>query len=150
MTATTDRQPGLPDGFEDALSHLQCALVARRSRTDPEGLTWQQYDALELLRLRGAMTPSQLGERLGVSRQTTSKALRVLKDLHLVGQRPAGPDRREVDTYLTPEGAAHLTRAAAQRRHNARTAAGALSPGERALFAELCARAARALEEDAG
>ncbi|UUZ97886.1 hypothetical protein LJK87_10225 [Paenibacillus sp. P25] len=33
--------------LEDALSHLQCVLVARRTRINPEQITWAQYDVLE-------------------------------------------------------------------------------------------------------
>ncbi|MGW3496576.1 MarR family winged helix-turn-helix transcriptional regulator [Streptomyces sp. NPDC001020] len=135
-----------PDELEDALSHLQCVLVARRTRSNPEGVTWQQYDVLELLRIRGPMTPSALSNSLGVSRATTSKALRVLKDLGLVGQRTLGEDRRELTTSLTPAGETFLTRVAEQRRENARIVETALSPGERAMFAELCHKAANTLE----
>ncbi|KOV76484.1 MarR family transcriptional regulator [Streptomyces sp. NRRL WC-3723] len=136
----------VPGELEDALSHLQCILVARRTRSNPEGVTWQQYDVLELLRIRGPMTPSGLSASLGVSRATTSKALRVLKDLELVDQRTLGEDRRELTTSLTPAGEAFLTRVAEQRRENARIVEAALSPGERAMFVELCHKVAGALE----
>ncbi|MFE7649278.1 MarR family winged helix-turn-helix transcriptional regulator [Streptomyces phaeoluteigriseus] len=138
--------PAVPGELEDALSHLQCILVARRTRSNPEGVTWQQYDVLELLRIRGPMTPSVLSASLGVSRATTSKALRVLKDLGLVGQQTIGEDRRELTTSLTPTGESFLTRVAEQRRENARIVGSTLSPGERAMFVELCNKVADALE----
>ncbi|MCH4272774.1 hypothetical protein [Kerstersia gyiorum] len=37
--------------MENALSHLQCILVARRTRYTPEAVSWAQYDILELLRV---------------------------------------------------------------------------------------------------
>ncbi|MQY33683.1 hypothetical protein SRB17_16470 [Streptomyces sp. RB17] len=138
--------PPAPGELEDALSHLQCILVARRTRSNPEGVTWQQYDVLELLRIRGPMTPSVLSGSLGVSRATTSKALRVLKDLGLVGQQTLGEDRRELTTSLTATGESFLTRVADQRRDNAAIVEAALSPGERAMFVELCHKVAGALE----
>ncbi|MEU3186064.1 MarR family transcriptional regulator [Streptomyces sp. NPDC006923] len=141
-----DMPPGEPGELENALSHLQCILVAQRTRSNPEGVTWQQYDLLELLRIRGPMTPSFMSTALGVSRQTTSKALRVLKDLGLVGQETTGEDRRELITSLTTTGLAFLTRVAHSRRENARVATDALSAGERAMFAELCEKVTAALE----
>ncbi|MFD8824964.1 MarR family winged helix-turn-helix transcriptional regulator [Streptomyces sp. NPDC059605] len=135
-----------PSELEDALSHLQCVLVARRTATNPEGVNWQQYDILEMLRIRGATSPSRLSESLGVSRQTASKALRVLKDLELVRQAALGEDRREHTTSLTPKGHAFLAGAARSRRENARAAVEALSPGEQAMFTEMCRKVAGSID----
>ncbi|MCM6778283.1 MarR family winged helix-turn-helix transcriptional regulator [Nocardia sp. CDC159] len=134
--------------IENALAYLTCVLVARRTRTTPERVTWQQYDVLEMLRLHGPMTPSALSESLRVSRPTMSKALRVLKDRHLVEQAALGADRREQTTSLTAAGREFLDRAAQCRRDNADIAASVLSPAERRVFAELCARVAAALGSD--
>ncbi|MEV5703603.1 MarR family transcriptional regulator [Actinoallomurus sp. NPDC052274] len=146
--APPEMPSGEPDELEDALSHLQCVLVARRALANPEGVTWQQYDVLELLRIRGPMMPSALSTALGVSRQTISKALRILKDLGLVGQETVGADRRELTTFLNAEGHAFLARIAHGRRDNARAVAAALTPAERAMFAELCEKATVALGFD--
>lgn len=146
--ARTTGAPDLaaPSELEDALSRLQCVLVARRTATNPEGVTWPQYDVLETLRIRGATTPSRLSESLGASRQTVSKTLRVLKDLGLIRQTAAGEDRREQTTSLTPEGRTFLANAARSRRENARAATEVLSPGERALFAEMCQKVAASID----
>ncbi|MGW4843860.1 MarR family winged helix-turn-helix transcriptional regulator [Nocardia brasiliensis] len=133
------------DGVENALAHLTCVLVARRTRTTPERVTWQQYDVLEMLRLRGPMTPSALSESLSVSRPTMSKALRVLKDQHLVTQAALGTDRREQTTSLTADGREFLDRAAECRRENAKIAESVLDPAEQAVFAQLCGRVAEAI-----
>ncbi|WP_405162954.1 MarR family transcriptional regulator [Nocardia sp. NBC_01499] len=133
------------DGIENALAHLTCVLVARRTRTTPERVTWQQYDVLEMLRLHGPMTPSSLSDALSVSRPTMSKALRVLKDQGLVQQAALGTDRREQTTSLTPIGREFLDRAAECRRDNAKIAASALTPTEQAAFAELCGKVAEAI-----
>ncbi|QFU90217.1 MarR family winged helix-turn-helix transcriptional regulator [Amycolatopsis sp. YIM 10] len=135
------------DTVDNALALLTCVLVARRARVNPEGVTWQQYDVLELLRLRGPMKPSELGESLGVSRQTTSKALRVLKDQNLVAQAALGTDRREQTTSLTEAGHAFLDRAARSRRENAKIVEAALDPDEQAAFAALCDKVSTAFQE---
>lgn len=145
MMATVNRMDS-PSPLEDALSRLQCVLVARRSRYNPETVTWGQYDILELLRLHGAATPSTLGERLGTARTGISKALRVLKDQGLVAQAQAAGDRREQVTILTALGEDFLARAATGRHDAAQRLAGALTPGEQAIFTELCNKASAALE----
>lgn len=141
--ADSSRSPG---PLENALSRLQCVLVARRSRYTPETVTWGQYDILELLRLHGAATPSQLSERLGIARTGVSKALRVLKDLDLVAQTSADGDRREQVTILTEHGLDFLARAAIGRQDAAQRVMAALTPGEQAIFAELCNKASATLE----
>ncbi|WP_189059969.1 MarR family winged helix-turn-helix transcriptional regulator [Longimycelium tulufanense] len=146
-TSSPQPTPEQPCDLENALSHLQCVLVAQRTRTNPEGVTWTQYDILELLRIRGPMTPSALSVSLGSSRPSVSKALRTLKDRHLIRQQAAGEDRREQLTSLTEGGLQFLTRAAHSRRENAAVAVEALSPGEQAMFAELCHKVAAALEQ---
>ncbi|GAA2447336.1 hypothetical protein GCM10010433_56260 [Streptomyces pulveraceus] len=135
-----------PSELEDALSHLQCVLVARRTATNPEGINWQQYDVLEMLRIRGAMNPSRLSESLGVSRQTASKALRVLKDLELIQQAALSEDKREHTTSLTPKGHAFLASAARSRQENVRAAMEVLSPGEQAMFTEMCQKVADSID----
>ncbi|MBY8885458.1 MarR family transcriptional regulator [Streptomyces sp. PTM05] len=136
---------GLRAEIEDTLAYLTCSLVARRTRATPERVTWQQYDVLELLRLRGPMTPSLLSESLGVSRQTMSKALRILKDQELVEQSAQSADKREQTTSITMRGHEFLARAARGRRENAKVVEGALSAEEQAAFVELCGKVANAL-----
>lgn len=135
-----------PGALENALSTLQCILVARRARYTPEAVNWAQYDVLELLRLQGPATPSSLSERLGVARSAISKSLRVLKDLGLVEQAQGGGDRREQVTVLTPRGGDFLARAASGRQDAARRAMAVLSAGEQAIFAELCEKVSAALQ----
>lgn len=137
--------PGRPGELENALSYLQCVLVARRTRATPEKITWSQYDVLETLRIHGPMTPSAIGESLGISRQSTSKLLRVLKDQFLIEQASRGTDRREQTTSLTGEGEEFLMRAAQGRRETAKVAGTALTSGEASLFAELCQKVADSL-----
>lgn len=134
-----------PGALENALSHLQCILVARRTRYTPEAVSWAQYDILELLRLQGPMTPSLLGERLGAARTGISKSLRVLKDLNLVEQIQGDGDRRAQVTTLTRQGREFLVRAATGRRDAAQCVMATLTPGEQAMFTELCEKVSAAL-----
>lgn len=142
---TTDQSDEVPGALENALSHLQCILVARRTRYAPEAVSWAQYDILELLRLQGPMTPSLLGDRLGAARTGISKSLRVLKDLKLVEQMQGDGDRREQVTALTRQGCDFLARAATGRRDAAQCVMATLTAGEQAMFTELCEKVSAAL-----
>lgn len=135
--------------LEESLSLLQCELLARRNRYTPEAVTWAQYDVLEALRVGGALRPSIMSERLGVSRTQLSKALRVLKDLALIEQSSDNMDRRAQETRLSSLGEAFMERAALQRRDAARLVASAMTPGEQAIFAELCQKAVKGLQTEA-
>lgn len=134
-----------PSALENALSHLQCILVARRTRYTPEAVSWAQYDILELLRMQGPMTPSLLGDRLGATRTGISKSLRVLKDLNLVEQMQGDGDRREQVTALTRQGRDFLARAASGRHDAAQCVMAVLTSGEQAIFTELCEKVGAAL-----
>lgn len=57
-------------------------------------------DLIEILIDEGAQTPTQLAERLGMSRQGASKHLQILADAGLVTVRQRG---REKYYHLTPE-----------------------------------------------
>ncbi|MEO1819025.1 MarR family transcriptional regulator [Pseudomonas sp.] len=137
--------------IESALSLLQCELVARRNRYTPEAITWAQYDVLEILRVNGALRPSAISKRLGISRTQLSKALRVLKDLALVEQMADDTDRRAQATRLSEQGVAFMQRAAMQRQGAAQLVASVMTSGEQAIFAELCRKAVSGLQmEDIG
>lgn len=136
----------VPSALENALSRLQCVLLARRLRYTPESVSWAQYDVLEVLRLNGPMTPSALSDKLGVTRPTLSKTLRVLKDLALVAQAQTNDDRREQTTSLSDLGRDFLMRAASGRRDAAEKVMIALTPGEQAIFIELCQKTSEALD----
>ncbi|MFD0710781.1 MarR family winged helix-turn-helix transcriptional regulator [Paenibacillus sp. GCM10027626] len=138
-------QTSQPSELENALSHLQCALVARRTRINPEQITWAQYDVLEILRLRGPMLPSVISETLGISRPTASKILRALKDKQFIEQKAHGEDRREQMTSLAEKGREFLIYTAKSRHEAAALAASVLTPGEQSIFAELCLKVATAL-----
>ncbi|HHE6470365.1 TPA: MarR family winged helix-turn-helix transcriptional regulator [Providencia rettgeri] len=138
----------MPNSLEDALSLLQCTLVARRVSFTPEQITWGQYDVLEILRLKGDLTPSQLSQALGLSRQNLSKFLRVLKSYEFVEQYQSEEDRRELITRLTEKGHHFLQRAATGRAENAEKVKVALTPQEQKLFITLSQKITHALGHD--
>lgn len=131
--------------LENALSLLQCTLVAQRTRYTPEQITWGQYDILELLRLRGDLTPSQLSDTLAISRQNLSKFMRGLKTLGFIGQYRSDKDKRELITHLTDDGHAFLARAALGRKQNAEKIRLDLTRDEQARFIELSHKIINAL-----
>lgn len=139
-----------PSAIENALSLLQCELVARRNRYTPEAINWAQYDVLDVLRVSGPLRPSLISQRLGISRVQLSKALRVLKDLDLVEQLSDDTDGRAQATQLSSLGIAFMERAAKQRHDAAQLVASVMSPGEQAIFAELCHKAVKGLRQQAG
>ncbi|KJY65642.1 MarR family winged helix-turn-helix transcriptional regulator [Bifidobacterium polysaccharolyticum] len=96
-------QPNKPSPLYDALMYLQCEFVAERNRVNPGNITWQQFDILNVLRT-GASTPSQIGQRLGITRSKVSKNLSTLRDLGYIRQVPDAHDRRELETNLTQDG----------------------------------------------
>lgn len=132
--------------LEVALSLLQCELVARRNRFTPEAITWAQYDVLEVLRVNGALRPSIISDRLGISRTQLSKALRVLKDLELIEQVSDDTDRRALATRLSDQGKDFMERAARQRHSSTQLAESFMTSGEQAIFAELCLKAVKGLQ----
>lgn len=131
--------------LEDALSLLQCTLVARRISFTPEQVTWGQYDVLEILRLKGDLTPGQLSQLLGISRQNLSKFLRVLKSYDFVSQYQSKQDKREFITHLTDAGQDFLQRAATARTENAMKIQQALTEEEQVLFISLANKVTSAL-----
>ncbi|WP_225999905.1 MarR family winged helix-turn-helix transcriptional regulator [Paenibacillus sp. BJ-4] len=135
------------DELGNALSFLQCVLVARRSKINPEHITWAQYDVLELLRIRGPLVPSVISDALGSSRSSTSKILRMLKDKQLIQQTEGQQDRREQTTAITNKGQEFLAGASQSRNEAAEIAASILTKGEQAIFAELCHKVAAALQD---
>ncbi|MEH0876603.1 helix-turn-helix domain-containing protein [Pectobacterium cacticida] len=133
------------DSLETALSRLQCVLVARRAYYTPEKVSWLQYDILDMLRLNGPMTPSVMSECLGVTRTSMSKSLRMLKDLSFITQDQDGVDRREQRTTISASGKDFLSRATTGHHDMAKLVMETLTPGEQAIYTELCHKVARAL-----
>ncbi|NHB94076.1 MarR family transcriptional regulator [Photorhabdus cinerea] len=145
---TTDNQDTCDTtitSFEDALSRLQCVLVARRTITNPEGISWAEYDTLHLLRQYQSMNPTAISEKLGFTRSKMSKILRLLKDNEFIKQETGENDKRELVTKLSPKGLMFLQRVESNRHNMADIVASNMSQSEIAIFTELCHRAANLL-----
>ncbi|WP_265459641.1 MarR family winged helix-turn-helix transcriptional regulator [Enterococcus sp. HY326] len=90
--------------LSSALKNLQCELVAERNIRNPQNITWLQYDILNALSNGKEELPSEISILLGISRAKLSKALKELKAMHYVQQKPSEKDGRELVTFLTEEG----------------------------------------------
>lgn len=90
--------------LEDCLMDLQCELVAERNRRNPQNISWLQYDILRLLKSETEIVPSKINLILGVSRTKLSKALKELKLMSYIQQKPNEKDGRELLTVLTKSG----------------------------------------------
>lgn len=90
--------------LKNILNNLQCELVAERSRVNPQGINWLQYDILNILRKETKMLPSEISILLGISRTKLSKSLKELKLMDYVQQQPSKEDGRELVTFLSKEG----------------------------------------------
>ena len=134
--------------LENTLSLLQCTLVAQRTISSPEKVTWAQYDVMEMLRLQGDLTPSDLSQKLGISRQNVSKSLRALKKHQFVSHYQSETDKRELVTQLTPEGEEFLSRAATGRTRNAEKVFASLDDDEQRQFRILSRKVIDALTRD--
>ncbi|WP_438495282.1 MarR family winged helix-turn-helix transcriptional regulator [Paenibacillus sp. IHBB 3054] len=92
------------DSINDVLINLQCELVAERNRVNPKEINWLQYDILHLLSQQKWQLPSEMSTSLGISRTKLSKALKVLKQMGYITQKPSEMDGRELVTLLTDAG----------------------------------------------
>ncbi|WP_434777230.1 MarR family winged helix-turn-helix transcriptional regulator [Neisseria sp. Ec49-e6-T10] len=137
----------LEESLAQALSLLQCNLVAQRQKHTPEMITWAQYNVLDILSSCGQATPSLLSTKLGISRQNLSKSLRTLKKLELVHQIKSDDDGRVMITLLTQKGFDFLERAANGRTYIMEQVQLVLTSGEQAILVELCNKINDALEQ---
>lgn len=90
--------------LENVLKNLQCELVAERNRINPQTISWLQYDILTLLNSESEILPSKICILLGISRTKLSKALKELKLMKYIQQKPSNKDGRELLTFLTKDG----------------------------------------------
>lgn len=78
--------------------------MAERTRNNPKTISWLQYDILNLLNSEDEMLPSKISILLGTSRTKLSKALKELKVMNYIQQKPSDKDGRELLTFLTKDG----------------------------------------------
>lgn len=133
--------------LEEGLSRLQCELVAERNRINTYNISWFQYDLLECLYQTGRIRPAELSNILGVSRSKISKGLKILKEIGYIKQKKSNYDARELWTELTDKGFNFLKVTQKGHEHLAEIAASTLTENEQLLFAELCLKVSKILEE---
>lgn len=90
--------------LKKTLIELQCEMVYERNLVNPKEITWLQYDILYQIETEKEILPSSLSLILGVSRTKLSKALKELKTMGYIEQRPNKFDGRELYTFLTDSG----------------------------------------------
>ena len=134
--------------LEDTLMDLQCELVAERNRRNPQNISWLQYDILRLLKSENEIVPSKINLLLGVSRTKLSKALKELKLMNYIQQKPSERDGRELLTILTESGRQLLEDIDKGHHQLHHVAELAFSREEREQFAQLAEKYSRALRSE--
>lgn len=134
--------------LESVLIQLQCELVAERNLVNPNGLSWLQYDILNLLRQKGPASPSQLAEHLHIRPSKFSKAIKELKEKNYVVQSVNQQDGRGLLTSLSETGLEFLRTVDAGHTFLYKTAAQNFSSEEQQLFTQLANKLILALEEE--
>ncbi|CAH2715866.1 hypothetical protein BACCIP111895_03050 [Neobacillus rhizosphaerae] len=134
--------------IDDVLINLQCELVAERNRVNLKEISWLQYDILHLLSQQEWQLPSEMNTSLGISRTKLSKALKELKLLGYIEQKPSKKDGRELLTLLTDDG--HELLAGIEIGHNQLSAVASelFTEEEQAQFTKLARKLSNALRTE--
>ena len=108
----------------------------------PYGLTWQQFNAMRILRGQGDRPASMrlLQDRMLDPQSNASRLVDKLSAKGLVVRETSTHDRRRVGIALTPEGAGVLAQASAAMTDYLRTVGGGLSDQEMVQLSDLLDR----------
>lgn len=155
--ATGTAAAGLFDSVEQE-AYLQLWRTYDRLREIDErlfaghGITAQQYNALRVLRSvqPAAMATSALGARLVSRAPDMTRLLDKLEEQGLVGRRRGAENRRVVEVWITPRGAALVRRLAAAVRRCGREQLGHLDRSTLRTLIDILARARAPHEGEAG
>lgn len=131
------------------LAKIGLALKGRSWRqAGPRGISPTQGQILAILHTEptGALTLTEIAERLAVAPPTASDAVRALVAKGLVSKRRDQRDGRAVAISLTDRGRAEAERVAGWPDFLA-AAAATLSPGEQAVFVRALVKLVRELQE---
>jgi len=136
--------------FEKALTDLQHILIARRVLASDEQvrLNWNHFNIMALAKEHGSILPSQISVELKLSRPTTSKYLKYLKDNGLIETCKSLKDQRSHTICLTPLSNKIIENIFEGQRNNARLALQVLSPDEAAQFAAIASKITLALDSE--
>ncbi|MGW7205748.1 MarR family winged helix-turn-helix transcriptional regulator [Streptomyces sp. NPDC054837] len=116
------------------------ASQARRDVLDSDGLRHWQYKVLLALRRHGppyTASPSELADRLGLTRGALSARLAPLEEAGLIGRTHESADRRRVLVRLTDAGYAAFEQHAAAEEEDEVALLAALTAEEQRTLADL-------------
>ena len=134
--------------IDDILINLQCELVAERNRVNLKEISWLQYDILHLLSQQKWQLPSEMSTSLGISRTKLSKALKALKLMGYIAQKPSEKDGRELLTLLTDDGHELLDGIEIGHNQLSSVASELFTEEEQAQFAKLAKKLSNALRSE--
>ena len=137
--------------FENALSELQCILLAHRGINDDSAtkLAWIDFDIMDYLQLKGDRTPSELCVIFNLSKSNASKHLKRLKQYRLVEFTRNTDDGRSFFVSISSEGRALMDGVYKGRNELATKAEGVLSEAEKRQFTMLATKIIEALDDPA-
>lgn len=136
--------------FEEALANLQYVLIARRvfASDEPMRLNWKHFDIMAFIKNKGKVFPSQISKELDLSRSSTSKYLKYLKENELIITNVSTSDARSYSIQLTTQADAILEKIYEGQRDNAQLALSALSPQEVEQFTKIAKKITTALDNE--
>lgn len=134
------------DLLTSTLVNLQCELVAERNLNNPKNISWLQYDILHHLSIEKEQLPSEISIALGISRTKLSKALKELKLMGYITQKPNEKDGRELLTSLTKAGEQLMENLTIGNQHLSQIAEKLYTNEEKAQFIQLANKFSEALK----
>ncbi|WP_338071333.1 MarR family transcriptional regulator [Actinomadura bangladeshensis] len=128
--------------------YLSAVMLHGQASARACGLGATDLYALNVLELSGAMTPGEIGARVGLTTGPTTRLIDRLEEAGYVHRAPSRDDRRKV--IVEPAGRpARLDEALAPARRKVGEIIGGYSPEERRLLFDYFTRAARAYQDAA-
>jgi DNA-binding MarR family transcriptional regulator len=135
----------LPEGRFDAMAVcFNLIRAANRVQQDletsvhrPAGLTWAAFRVMFTIFSTGPIAPTQIARLSSISGPSASSVLNTLERNELVRRRPSEIDARSVTVELTALGLETATAMIVTNNARETMWAEVLTPGERAIFAEL-------------
>jgi DNA-binding MarR family transcriptional regulator len=125
------------------------ATQARRSTLDADGLKYWQYKVLLQLRRQGPpyeASPSQLADRLGLTRGALSARLAPIEEAGYITRTHDTADRRRVRVRLTAVGSVAFEQQASHEEQGEAALLAPLTQDERQVLADLLRKLVAALE----
>ncbi len=144
------KQSNNQEEFTQALATLQYILIARRvfASDEPMRLNWKHFNIMAFIKDGGDVLPSQISDKLDLSRSSTSKYIKYLREKELVTTIASNNDGRSYAVQLTPLADTILENIYSGERENARLALSALTPQEAEQFTSIAEKIAIALDSD--